>query len=466
MAKTYKKNASGRMVWVWYQQYWAWQMIAIAVAIIGWLVWFVEDTLFRIGINLISVLNPIVWGCIGFGLFIFVVLTSVRCFKFWMKLRYLGRWNDYKTEQQAIKSIERGLLSAGLVRKTVSEAMVDVPTCDIIADDCRTVLRVEKLPSVSDIASVADAVNSSLRKGKFADYAVSEPIQTPDGLFYVFELDDVNRDLTFYPKEIEELVPADPYKIRLMDDLYWSYSTQPHAILSGLTGSFKTTTALSILAQALGAGADVYILDYKRELSGFKTILGVKNVVECPDEILNLLGDLVEKMDQRNEYIGAKITSEGVLGLSGEDLKLRPVFIFCEELGALSEAFEAKERKLFHGYLKQIAMVGRACLYELVVMVQVATVESVPAGIKSNTNLKILLGKSTSEMVTQVFSGGYADQVTNNPGKFRGWFFLNGETTKPNLFFVPNLHQADLNSIEVYRKLYEIGKNRVFNEVL
>ena len=68
-------------------------------------------------------------------------------------------------------------------------------------------------------------------------------------------------------------------------------------------------------------------------------------------------------------------------------------------------------------------MLGRSCLYEIICLLQVATVESVPAGIKSNANLKILLEKSTSEMVTQVFSNGYADQVTNNPGRFRGWFF-------------------------------------------
>ena len=98
-------------------------------------------------------------------------------------------------------------------------------------------------------------------------------------------------------------------------------------------------------------------------------------------------------------------------------------------------------------------------------MLQVATVESAPAGIKSNTNLKILLEKSTSEMVTQVFSNGYADQVTNNPGRFRGWFFLNGNYTTIHVY-VPDLHKNNLNTLETFKKLYAIGQQRDYNETI
>ena len=75
--------------------------------------------------------------------------------------------------------------------------MVQVPTCSIAVGDQNTVLTVEKLPSVADVVKVSEAVNSSLRRGKLANYAVTEPTETPDGLYYIFELHDVNRDLTF-----------------------------------------------------------------------------------------------------------------------------------------------------------------------------------------------------------------------------------------------------------------------------
>ena len=465
MVKTYKRNSFGRMTWVWYERPWFWQIIALVVVVVGLVIRYVGLSLTGLGLELSGV--SLVWRVlIGVGLVVFVGVTLWRALELIKDLKSPRRISDYLTERRASKAVERGLLSAGLVRKTVSETMVQVPTCSIAVGDQSTVLTVEKLPSVADVAKVAEAVNSSLRNGKLADYAVTEPTETPDGLYYIFALHDVNRDLTFVPRSISDLVPSNPYVFKLMDGVDWSYVSQSHAILSGLTGSHKTTTMFAILAQALGAGAEVYIIDYKHELTGFKSFLGSDYVVSDPEDVLKMLADVVAKMKYRHERLAIEATKSGMIGVTGADYNARPVFIIAEELGALTEAYDAKERKLFHGYLKQIAMLGRSCLYEIICLLQVATVESVPAGIKSNANLKILLEKSTSEMVTQVFSNGYADQVTNNPGRFRGWFFLNGKTTQPAMFYVPNLHKNNLNTLETFKKLYAIGQQRDYNETI
>ena len=465
MAKTYKRNSFGRMTWVWYERPWFWQIVALVVVVVGLVIRYVGLALSGLGLELSGV--GLVWRVlIGVGLVVFVGVALWRALELIKDLKSPRRISDYLTERRASKAVERGLLSAGLVRKTVSETMVQVPTCSIAVGDQSTVLTVEKLPSVADVVKVSEAVNSSLRRGKLADYAVTEPIETPDGLYYIFELHDVNRDLTFVPRDISELVPSDPYVFKLMEGVEWSYVSQSHAILSGLTGSHKTTTMFAILAQALGAGAEVYIIDFKHELTGFNKILGSDHVASDPSDILKMLETVVSKMKRRHERLAIEATKSGKIGVTGADYNARPVFIIAEELGALSEAYDSKERKILHGYLKQIAMLGRSCLYEIICMLQIATVESAPAGIKSNTNLKILLEKSTSEMVTQVFSGGYADQVTNNPGRFRGWFFLNGVTTQPTMFYVPDLHKHNLNSLQTFEELHAIGQQRDYNETM
>lgn len=467
MAKTYQRNANGRMALIWYQRPLLWQGVAgivlLASSVIRWL--YVK----LVGIGLtVGWLDTFSFWFLVLSILVFVGLLAFKVWYFVKEVKAAGKYSEYRTQKQAIKAIERGLLSAGLVRKTVSETVVDVPTCEFVADKTHTIIKVEKLPSVADLEKVAEAINSSLRKGKFANYAVSEPLQTADGLYYLFELNDVNTNLSFIPKRIEDLVPDDPYSFKLLagsSPVFWDYPNQPHALLSGLTGSFKTTTAYLILAEALGAGCDVYILDYKREMLGFKQILGDENVVSEPSEILSLLSRLVDDMTLRNERIGAEIERRGVVGLNGKDLNARPVFIFCEELGALGEAL-GKEKSTLHGYLKTISMVGRSSLYMLVNILQVADVNSAPAGMRSNANLKILLGKSTSEMITQMFSSGYVDVVTKNPGKFKGWYFLNGYSTQPSLFYVPNLHENGLNTIETFKELYEVGRKRVYNEMI
>ena len=220
------------------------------VVVIGLAIRYVGLALSGLGLEFSGV--ELTWHIlVGVGLVAFVGVTLYRILGLIKKLKSPRRIFDYLTEKNACKAIERGLLSAGLVRKTVSETMVQVPTCSIAIGDQSTVLTVEKLPSVADIEKVTEAVNSSLRYGKLADFAVTEPTETPDGLYYIFELHNVNRDLTFVPKDILDLVPSDPYVFKLMNGTNWSYVGQSHAILSGLTGSHKTTTMFALLAQAL-----------------------------------------------------------------------------------------------------------------------------------------------------------------------------------------------------------------------
>lgn len=250
MAKTYKRNSFGRMTWVWYERPWFWQIIALVVVVVGLVIRYVGLALSGLGLELSGI--ALVWRVlIGVGLVVFVGVTLWRALELIKDLKSPRRISDYLTERRASKAVERGLLSAGLVRKTVSETMVQVPTCSIAVGDQSAVLTVEKLPSVADVVKVSEAVNSSLRRGKLADYAVTEPTETLDGLYYIFELHDVNRDLTFIPRGISDLVPSDPYVFKLMSGVDWSYVSQSHAILSGLTGSHKTTTMFVMLGKRL-----------------------------------------------------------------------------------------------------------------------------------------------------------------------------------------------------------------------
>lgn len=218
MAKTYKKNSFGRMSWVVYERPWFWQLVALAVVFAGIVVNYVSLALAGLGLNL-DILD-LSWKLLVIaGIFVFAGITFYRVAKFIRTLKRLGRISDYLLEKQAVKALERGLLSAGLVRKVVSEIVVQVPVCTVAVGDPTTVLTIEKLPGIADVAKVSEAVNSSLRFGKLADYAVTEPTETPDGLYYIFELHDVNRDLTFVPRDISELVPSDPYVFKLMEGL-------------------------------------------------------------------------------------------------------------------------------------------------------------------------------------------------------------------------------------------------------
>lgn len=457
MAKIYKRNTKGRMAQVYYQTSVFWFFAGVMVWLVAGCIGLIGVMLGRLSIHVQSIAIICMIAIMFGGLLVFVPV-----FAMFQAIKRSGGLRAYMYNRKSIRAVEDGLLSAGLVRKIVGEDVVEVPTCAIVVDKERTYITVERLPSLADSGKVGEAITSSLRVGRYADYAVSNPHETPDGLYYRYELVDVNRDLTYRPRTISDLVPSDPYKFQLMEGLEWSYQSQAHAIISGLTGSRKSSTMRAILAQALGAGADVYILDYKSEMIGFKAILGADHVVSDPADILGMLELLVQKMKVRHEEIAQLTVEKGLLGATGADFGARPVFIIAEELGGLTQAYtDAKERKRLQECLQAIAMLGRSCLFNLIVLLQIASVEHAPSGLKSNTNLKMLLGKSTSEMVTQVFSHG-AD-VPLNPGLGRGYVYVNGETTTPTLYYTPDLRTNGLDRMETYCALYDIGRKRQYN---
>ena len=142
MAKTYRRNSFGRMTWVWYERPWFWQIIALVVVVVGLIIRYVGLALSGLGLELGGV--GLVWRVlIGVGLVVFVGVTLWRALELIKDLKSPRRISDYLTERRASKAVERGLLSAGLVRKTVSETMVQVPTCSIAVGDQSTVLTVE-----------------------------------------------------------------------------------------------------------------------------------------------------------------------------------------------------------------------------------------------------------------------------------------------------------------------------------
>lgn len=47
-----------------------------------------------------------------------------------------------------------------------------------------------------------------------------------------------------------------------------------------------------------------------------------------------------------------------------------------------------------------------------------------------------------------------------NVEKFQGYYSIDGLTIDPQKFFVPNLFKYDLENMQIFKQLYEIGKRK------
>lgn len=189
-----------------------WLFAGVMVWLVAGCIGLVGVMLGRLSIHVHSIAIICMIAVMVGGLLVFVPVVAML-----QAIKRSGGLRAYTYNRKSIRAVEDGLLSAGLVRKIAGEDIVEVPTCAIVVDKERTYITVERLPSLADSGQVGEAITSSLRVGRYADYAVSNPHETPDGLYYRYELVDVNRDLTYRPRAIGDLVPSDPYKFRLME---------------------------------------------------------------------------------------------------------------------------------------------------------------------------------------------------------------------------------------------------------
>ena len=74
-----------------------------------------------------------------------------------------------------------------------------------------------------------------------------------------------------------------------------------------------------------------------------------------------------------------------------------------------------------------------------------------PSDIRSQFSTRILLGSATGDTQRMAF-----DQVATEGGvaKFQGYYMTSGLTVQPQKFFVPNLYEHDLASMQIFERLY------------
>lgn len=100
---------------------------------------------------------------------------------------------------------------------------------------------------------------------------------------------------------------------------------------------------------------------------------------------------------------------------------------------------------------------GRSVSVFAIVASQSPSVDVLPQGIRSQFSTKILLGSASGDVQRMAFGEA---TTPGNVKKFQGYYYVDGLTIEPQKFFVPNLFKFDLENMDTFKKLYQIGKQK------
>src|SRR5699024_3229636 len=229
---------------------------------------------------------------------------------------------------------------------------IEVPKIKVNFDKEKILIYVQRLAGMNDIEKVQSNRNSAT-VGKYKRFAVVEAIQADDGTAFNFILEDLGTNKTFIPHTIDDL-KQDPYFIELQENLTLNLAKFPHIAIWGQTGSGKTTILMSIIAQCLSNQTELYFIDGKTEFSSFSVFYPKEKIATDNSEVVSLLKHVSETIMKRQKQMADAVKKRKELGLTGFDIKLKPIVVVADEVGSIVASMNSKEKKELVNNLLQI----------------------------------------------------------------------------------------------------------------
>lgn len=240
-------------------------------------------------------------------------------------------------------------------------------------------------------------------------------------------------------------------KIPLMNGVYWNISKEPHAIITGTTGSGKSML-INYLFKLLEDSTMIYTIDPKlADLYAIsKEHLPKGHYAVESDEVIRLLTYLNELLDTRQYYL-SKYHKE--IGMDAYKAGMTPVVLFFDELAAFTMTLHDKEtKKQYDALLKNLILKGRSAGINLVLSMQKPLATTIPTDIRDQLSFRLVLGKNTPKDTRRLVFGMSDNNVvmtedipvadeweTEKISQYGGWYALPTMTEPFGIFESPDL---------------------------
>lgn len=264
-------------------------------------------------------------------------------------------------------------------------------------------------------------INVEITMGKYQDQLLQLEKKLETGLFcelvdkelkesyveYTLLYDTINSRIT-----IDEVVAKDG-RLKLMDNVYWTYDSLPHMLIAGGTGGGKTYFILTIIEALLRTDPKLYVLDPKNaDLADLETVMD--NVYYRKDDMMDCINRFYENMLARSEEM--KRHPNYKTGENYAYLGLPANFLIFDEYVAFMDMLGKESTKVVDK-LKQIVMLGRQAGFFLILACQRPDAKYLGDGIRDQFNFRVALGRMSELGYGMMFGSDVQKQFLLNPSK-------------------------------------------------
>lgn len=353
----------------------------------------------------------------------------------------------YRRHYRLMRKLRSELLDAGIyVKRYVGQEEVAVlPRVKVKFDDNLQTGKVQ--------------IQRRLKDRKLEDYDISAGLDcyiveqsyiSHDGNSYLYDIFDAtfNRQLVF--DSCEEYIKAakkvDDYS--LMVD---AVTTIPlhHTLLCGQTGSGKSYFLHTLICQMMAkeVAYNLFFCDPKRlELAAIGNKLAPERTAVTVDGIIALLRSYHTALRKRMDDMKELLSNASRVDVSYKDFGLSPNVLIFEEYLSFSLALATCEKKVrdeVSSILADITLLGRACGFFIILVMQSAPSTQIPTFIRDQMVWKVVLGNSDRSTYTVTFDSS-ADVPVREFDVGYGVFTYAGITEKPKILASPTIRNFDI----------------------
>lgn len=390
---------------------------------------------------------------------IFLCLVLGQAYLYWRYLGSFKHWLSYWANLSLVWSLQTSLLNAKSTGAVASYSYRVLPRIWVYKEDQRFYFKIQKVPGSfeEDLDHLAELVGATLGD-KFE--VIGKSLDS-SGVWFEIVCGRVNENLRFTPKTISE-IPQPAYILKLMNGVSVDMTSLPHLAIFGLTGSRKTSTLLTLIAEVLPT-SEVYFLDGKNEFSVLSSFIPADHFASSEENILILLEKLIKIMKKRAEIVNKEVQKRGVMGLTAKKVGLKPIYLVVDEYASVKASF--KKPKDLDSLMLQALMQFRAYGIYVLYASQSPNSAVLPVQLREQFGTYILLGTANDDTQRMTFG----EVATTGTVPLGSGFYLTktAQMPTPQRFEVPDFYKYHLNGIDTLKALYEMGhKDDNVNKIL
>lgn len=249
----------------------------------------------------------------------------------------------------------------------------------------------------------------------------------------------------------------DDYLIPLMKGVNWDISKEPHALITGVTGSGKSMFINYLFKCFKQKDAHIYTIDPK-----FADLYAVSKKHLAPsqyaiekEDVIALLEHLNEVLDYRQKLLSSKYHE---LGIDAYKSKMTPIVLFYDELAAfVMNLTNKEEKKKYDGLIKNLILKGRSAGINVVLSMQKPLATTISTDIRDQLSFRVVLGKNTTKDTRRLVFGESDNQIvmtdnvpvaddweTSKISKYGGWYVLPTMNEPFAIFETPDLSNLQI----------------------